>query len=174
MTQMLLAILMLRCFVASGSGFFAIFCLDAATLEGIPLVLLRTDNYLQIYSDSAGVVAFDEPGLMDSPVWFSVLADGYECSSCVEYPPPYDPGIVTIPSAGANTTILLRRTQVAQRMFRLTGGGLYRDSVLVGSPVPPSAHHPLLDAAAGVLGQDTVMTTVYKNRVCTTRKQVKK
>ena len=60
---------------------------------------------------------------------------------------------------------MLRRTQIAQRVFRLTGGGLYRDSVLVGAAVPPSVRNPLIDPAAGVLGQDTVMTAEYKGTV---------
>ena len=45
---------------------------DGETGAGVPLVLLRTGGYLQYYTDSAGFVAFDEPGLLGQPVWFSV------------------------------------------------------------------------------------------------------
>ncbi len=44
------------------SEYFHISCLDGETGNGVPLVLLRTGNYLQFYSDSAGNIAFYEPG----------------------------------------------------------------------------------------------------------------
>ena len=30
------------------------------------------------FTDSAGVVAFDEPGLMNQKIWFTVTSFGYE------------------------------------------------------------------------------------------------
>ena len=43
---------------------FRIDCVDAETGRGVPLVRLATSNYINYHSDSAGVVAFDEPGLL--------------------------------------------------------------------------------------------------------------
>ena len=62
----------------SASPYFHIRVIDGETGEGVPLVLLRTGNYLELYTDSAGNAAFLEPGMMDMPVFFSILSDGYE------------------------------------------------------------------------------------------------
>ena len=56
---------------------FRIDCIDADTGRGVPLVQLKLPNYLSYYSDSGGVVAFDEPGLLGHVVYFVVLSDGY-------------------------------------------------------------------------------------------------
>eukprot|EP01050_Picozoa_sp_SAG11_P025707 SAG11_NODE_5893_length_1439_cov_1.877612_2_plen_91_part_00 len=37
-------------------------CVDSQTKRGVPLVQLTTSGYISYYSDSAGIVAFDEPG----------------------------------------------------------------------------------------------------------------
>ena len=143
---------------------FRIECVDAATGRGVPLIQLTTSGYISYYSDSAGIVAFDEPGLLGRPVYFMVRADGYvnahqlECSNkraCAQ------PGALLKTTPGGNATIYVNRTQPAERLHRLTGGGLYRDSVLVGD-TPPIAE-PLLSSAS-VLGQDSLMAVVYKNR----------
>ncbi len=43
---------------------FVIRVVDEKTERGVPMVELRTTNNIRLYTDSAGVVAFDEPGLM--------------------------------------------------------------------------------------------------------------
>ncbi len=43
-----------------------------------PLVELRTVNQIRYYTDSNGIVAFDEPGLMNRKVFFSIASHGYE------------------------------------------------------------------------------------------------
>jgi hypothetical protein len=160
-------------------SFFRIDCLDAATRLPVPLVTLRTSHYVELVSDSAGVVAFDEPGLLGAgPLWLSVLSDGYELEGAEGavsdpavsiYAAPYDSGATLLPSAGAGATLLLRRTQIAQRMYRLTGAGLYRDAQLTGGRGLPASlaaagQDGLLDRASGVIGQDTVMTAVFGGR----------
>src|SRR4051812_15703381 len=55
---------------------FAIQIVDAATGRGVPLVELEAmDNQLYL-TDSAGRVAFHEPGQMNIPVWFSLRSHG--------------------------------------------------------------------------------------------------
>jgi hypothetical protein len=49
---------------------FMIKVVDAETGRGIPLVELMTTNNIKYYTDSAGNVAFDEPGLMNQSVFF--------------------------------------------------------------------------------------------------------
>lgn len=57
---------------------FKIKVVDAETGRGIPLVELKTTNNVLYYTDSAGVVAFSEPGLMDQPVFFHLSSHGYD------------------------------------------------------------------------------------------------
>src|SRR5688500_16386929 len=58
--------------------YFKITVVDEATGRGVPLIELRTTNNLTYYTDSAGVVAFHEPGWMGQPVFFYVSGHGYE------------------------------------------------------------------------------------------------
>ena len=143
---------------------FRIKCVDRATGRGVPLVQLTTSGYISYWSDSAGIVAFDEPGMVGRSVFFLVRADGYingDQMTCGYKRACAQPGVLLKTTPGGQATVWLNRTQPAERLFRLTGGGLYRDSVLVGD-TPPVAE-PLL-SSAGVLGQDSLMAAVYKNR----------
>src|SRR5437763_543185 len=58
------------------SHYFGIHVIDEATSRGIPLIRARTINAVTRYTDSAGWIAFDEPGLMDREVWFEFDSDG--------------------------------------------------------------------------------------------------
>src|SRR5262249_2066267 len=49
----------------------------------------------------------------------------------------------------------------AERLYRVTGGGIYRDSLLVGRPVP--LRQPALNAQ--VFGSDSVVNAVYRDKV---------
>ena len=57
---------------------FEIQVVDQATGRGVPLVELRTVNDIRYHTDSAGRVAFDEPGLINQRVFFHVSSHGYE------------------------------------------------------------------------------------------------
>src|SRR4051812_32327855 len=57
---------------------FEIKVVDQETGRGVPLVELETPNNIRLFTDSNGVVAFDEPGLMDQRVFFHVRSHGYE------------------------------------------------------------------------------------------------
>ena len=58
--------------------YFAIQVVDAQTGRGVPLVELRTVNGIRHYTDSAGIVAFHEPGLMDRKVFFHAAANEFK------------------------------------------------------------------------------------------------
>jgi hypothetical protein len=121
--------------------YFAIEVLDEATGRGVPLVELRTVNDIRLVTDSAGLAAFDEPGLMDGkPIFFHVSSHGYEF--------PRDGfgyrGKALQPRAGESAQFKIRRLNIAERLYRVTGAGIYRDSVLLGRPAPIRA--PLLNA----------------------------
>src|SRR5690242_18872193 len=126
---------------AAPEHFFAIEVLDDATGRGVPLVELRTVNGIRLVTDSAGLAAFEEPGLMDSgPVFFHVSSHGYEF--------PKDGfgyrGKPLRPRAGESARLRIRRLNIAERLYRVTGAGIYRDSLLLGRPAPLRA--PLLNA----------------------------
>lgn len=136
---------------------FEIDVVDAQTGRGIPLVQLETVNHIRYVTDSAGRVAFDEPGLMAGKVFFFVSSDGYSF--------PRDgfgyAGLALSVVPGGTATIRMTRENIAERLCRLTGEGIYRDSVLLGKPVPLAS--PVLDG--GVLGQDTAQAELYRGRM---------
>jgi hypothetical protein len=136
--------------------YFKITVVDEQTGRGVPLVELRTVNGLRLWTDSNGVAAFYEPGLMDQSVFFHVSSHGYEfpkdgfgyCGKALKTAP------------GAAAVLKVKRLNVAERLYRVTGGGIYADSLLVGEKAP--TEQPALNAQ--VLGSDSVLSTVYKGR----------
>ena len=136
---------------------FEIVVVDSQTGRGVPLVELRTVNNIRYYTDSAGVVAFFEPGLMNSNVFFHVASHGYEF--------PKDGfgfrGKALRVTPGGSVRLEIKRVNVAQRLYRVTGGGIYRDSRLLGRDVP--LREPVL--AGSVLGSDSVLTAVFGGRI---------
>jgi hypothetical protein len=136
---------------------------DAADGRGVPLVSLTTVDQQVFTTDSNGVAFIDAPELAGVATFFSVSADGYE------YPADAfgfrGKAVTLAPGASASASFVVNRTQLAQRVYRLTGAGLYGDSLRAGVALPPhvSRQHALLNA--GVLGQDSVLSAVYKGRV---------
>lgn len=62
---------------------------------------------------------------------------------------------------GKSATIVIKRINIAERLSRLTGAGLYHHSVRAGLPVP--IRHPLLNAK--VLGSNSVHTAIFANKL---------
>src|SRR5882757_7416031 len=60
------------------SRYFTIEVVDEQTGRGVPMVELQGTSGARYYTDSAGLIAFQEPGLMDRRVYFGVSAHGYE------------------------------------------------------------------------------------------------
>lgn len=123
--------------LAAAAAPFRIEVVDAATKRGVPLVQLTTSGYISYYSDSAGIVAFDEPGMLGHSVFFMVRTDGYinaDQMTCGFERACAQPGVLLPTTPGGRATIYLNRTQPAERLYRLTGGGLYRDSVIAAAP----------------------------------------
>jgi len=141
----------------SAGEYFVIEVVDAETGRGVPLVELETVHAVRYYTDSNGIVAFREPGLMDQRVFFNIRSHGYEF--------PKDGfgirGKAFDVSPGGSGRIEIRRINIAERLYRLTGGGIYRDSVLAGRPVP--LKNPVL--AGLVFGQDSVSNAIYGGKL---------
>ena len=62
---------------------------------------------------------------------------------------------------GGSARIVIQRLNIAERLYRVTGAGIYRDSVLTGDRVP--IREPLLNGQ--VLGPDSVLNAVYRDKV---------
>jgi hypothetical protein len=136
---------------------FVIRVVDEQTGRGVPLVELRTTASSRYYTDSQGIVAFWEPGWMNRRVFFYVSSDGYRLE-----PDGFGfEGRTLLTTPGQQATIRLKRTMIAERLYRVTGAGIYRDSVLAEKPVP--IRHPILNA--GVIGSDSVVNAVYKGKL---------
>jgi len=139
--------------VLPAKQFAEIRVLDADTGRGVPLVELETVNGLPFVTDNAGRVAFNEPGLMGREVYFRIRSHGYE----VKKDGFGLVGAKVTPRAGTVSEIKITRRNVAERLCRLTGEGLYRDSVLLGHTVPLNP--------GKVAGQDSVQAAVFKNKI---------
>jgi hypothetical protein len=156
-----LALLLQAACLGVGPGdtgkYFTIRVVDAATGRGVPLVELRTVHDVRSYTDSNGIVAFHEPGLMGRDVFFHVASHGYEF--------PRDGfgfrGKALRVTPGGSATLSIRRLNIAERLYRVTGGGIYRDSVLVGARVP--LKEPVLNGL--VFGSDSVLNAVYRGQI---------
>lgn len=132
---------------------FRITVIDDRTHRPVPMVELRTDDQMSYYTDSAGRIAFYEPGCMDKQVTFTVKSYGYAG--------PGDGTITLKATPGKSVQIALKRINIAERLYRVTGEGIYRDSVMMQKPVP--LENPVISGK--VLGQDTVDMTRYNGKL---------
>ena len=62
---------------------------------------------------------------------------------------------------GTATELTIDRLQRAERLYRVTGKGIYQDTVLLGQTAP--IDHPLINA--NVKGQDSVQSVIYNNKI---------
>ena len=120
-------------------------------------ITVRTTGGVLHVTDSNGLVAFEEPGLMGRAVFFHVRSHGYEFKK--------DGfgfrGARLTPVAGKSAVLEVARINIAERLYRVTGGGIYRDTLLLGGRAPIA--EPLLNG--GVLGQDSVQCVPYRGKL---------
>lgn len=139
------------------SQYFRITVVDEETGRGVPLVRLTACNHMMYYTDSAGVVAYYEPGLTNQGVFFHVESHGYT----IEKDWLGSEGRTLRVEPGGSAEIKIKRENLAQRLYRITGSGIYADSVLLGDKTP--IDEPLLNAL--VTGQDSTLACIYKGRL---------
>ncbi len=138
-------------------GCFGIRAVDSETGRGVPLVRFRTTGSIEYWTDSNGWVAFSEPGLMDQEVWFHVDSPGYE----VQQDGFGFRGARFVTTPGRTAEVKLHRQHPAERIYRVTGQGIYRDTQILGQPLP--ADIPQLNS--GVIGQDSVQMVPYRGKL---------
>ncbi len=136
---------------------FVITVVDEQTGRGVPLVELTTTNHLRHVTDSAGVIAFDEPGLMNTEVHFTVSTHGYEY--------PKDGfgirGVRLTTKPGGAATVKVKRVNIAERLYRLTGDGIYAECEKAGVK-PPFDPTP---KGGRIVGCDSVAVAEYRKKL---------
>ncbi len=136
---------------------FGIHIMDEATHRGVPMALLETTDHARYVSDSAGWVAFAEPGLLRRRVHFALSCPGYTFAKDATGAA----GIALDTVPGGSAEIIAMRTDIAERMYRITGLGIYRDSTLLGY----EAALPRPNINAGVLCQGQVQAALHGGRL---------
>lgn len=131
--------------------------IDESTQRGVPMVSLTTVDDVTYITDNAGRVALAEPELWGQTVFFRVSSPGYEY--------PKDgfgfEGVRLELNGGTKYEIRLKRTQLAERLYRITGRDLYSASSRLGYPSPITTP----SMAGGVLGQDSVQPVIYQQKL---------
>ena len=129
---------------------FQIKVVDSQTGRGVPLVELQPAGGSKLITDSNGIVALEDPALLNKNISFGFQSYGYSGW-----------GQTVQTTAGGSVQISLDRRNVAERLYRVTGPGIYADSLKAGVSAPIA--NPLHNA--NVKGQDSVQATVYKNQI---------
>jgi len=136
---------------------FVIQVVDAQTGRGVPLVELRTINHRAWYTDSNGISAISDPWLLEHDVFFEIRSHGYAFDETL-----FDePAKIVYVRPGGRVQLRIRRENIAERLYRITGAGIYVDSVTAGIPAP--IKNPLLNGK--VAGQDTVIAIPYNGGI---------
>lgn len=119
----------------------------------VPLVELTSTHDTRHVSDNSGLIAIDEPDLLDREICFHVKGHGYGV--------PKDgfgfEGVRTTLKAGGKFRIEVERRNIAKRLGRLTGGGLFAEGEKLGIPA--------LLPESGVFGCDSVLTARHEGKL---------
>jgi hypothetical protein len=142
--------------LASDNSCFGLQVVDEQTGAGIPLVELCTVNGIRHVTDNAGWIAWQEPGLMNTEVFWTVSGPGIErASDGFGYR-----GFRAVTTPGTTAVIKVKSTNIASRLGRLTGQGIYGHSERLGRPCPvPNRMGP------AVMGQDSVQGALFDDKI---------
>jgi hypothetical protein len=142
---------------ATSSSYAAVRVVDENTGRGVPLVRLCSTSNVCYWTDSNGVIAIDEPDFLGKRVFFSIESEGYS----YQQKSFGTPGTTIDVEPGKVATLKIQRLNLAERLYRVTGEGIYHDSELAGLPVPPG-QETLADETTGM---DSVMYAVYRGQI---------
>lgn len=125
----------------SAADCFSIRVIDQATKRGVPLVTLATPTE-SFVSDSQGYIAYCDTDRLGKTSSFEVTSHGYR----------FEAGSIDLDTVrGESRVIEVTRENIAERLYRLTGEGIHRESVRLGLTTP--LVDPLL--AGSVMNQDS-------------------
>lgn len=132
----------------SNQTYFGIQVIDNQTQRGVPMISLTTVDDVTYVTDNGGWIALHEPELAGTTVFFKVHSPGYDVAK--------DgfgiAGVRLQIEPGKTTKITVKRTNIAERLYRITGRDLYLDSVRLQQPSP--LLNPL--GSGMVVGQDSI------------------
>jgi hypothetical protein len=126
---------------------------DAENGWPVPQVELRTTHNVRFISDNAGVIAFDLTECMGRDTWFTVKGHGYD----VKRDGFGMSGVRLVPEPGKTLNVRVTRTNIAKRLGRITGAGLFGEAQKLGE------HTDWRDG--GVFGCDSVQNAVYRGKM---------
>jgi hypothetical protein len=139
--------------VPGRSECMAIRVVDPANHRGVPLVDLSAFGEHH-WSDSQGIIAYCNPDHVGESISFTFASHGYDLAA----------GAATVQIAttkGGAASVDLKRTIIAERLYRIVGAGIYRDSVLLGLETPLAS--PTM--VAQVMGSDTASVALYQGKI---------
>ena len=153
----MIATLIICSLLAADQQAFRLRVFDETTGRGVPLVEVEALTNQRLYTDSNGLVAITDPVLMNRTAFFYIRSHGYELKKDgfgfagrrIDVRP------------GGKIDIPIKRVNIAERLYRVTGGGIYRHTVALGEK--PPIKQPLLNAQ--VLGSDSVQMVPYKGKL---------
>ena len=119
----------------------------------VPLVELRTTHHARFVTDNAGLIAFDLPECMGRETWFDIIGHGYG----VDRDGFGMSGRRFVPEPGKAHRIEVKRSIIAKRIGRLTGGGIFAESQKLGLAQDWRE--------SGAFGCDTVQNAVHNGRL---------
>lgn len=119
----------------------------------VPLVFLTTTHGQVYVTDNAGVAAIDSPELFGKETWFGMTSHGYG----VKKDGFGNAGFRFVPVPGKEHVVKIDRQQLAKRLGRIGGAGLFAESQKCGEW--------LKAAESGEFGRDSVQTALYKGRI---------
>lgn len=131
---------------------FVIKVIDEETRRGVPMVELITTSKIRYYTDSNGIICLDEVSLMNQDVHFQIFSHGYQGTK---------DGLVLRTIPGTRAAIEIKRINIAERLYRITGQDIYGESIRAGLPVPLRRQ----GLNGKVTGQDTFIETLYKRKL---------
>src|SRR5437773_1053806 len=113
----LITTFLLASIARGASPSFAIEVVDEDTHRGVPLVELETPSHVRFVTDSSGLAAIDDPAFMGRKIFFSVGSFGYEFAK--------DGlgirGVTLDVKPGGSATLKIKRINIAERLYRITG-----------------------------------------------------
>jgi len=119
----------------------------------VPMIELRTTHQMRFITDNAGLIALDAAELMGRETWFTVIGHGYE----VRKDGFGMRGVRLTPEPGKTLRVEVNRVNIAKRIGRLTGAGLFAESQKLGSELDWKD--------SGVFGCDSVQNAVHRGRL---------
>jgi hypothetical protein len=130
---------------------------DSATGRPIPMVEFELENGFKLISDNDGYITVINPDLFGKTARFKIKGHGYTTGKKDFFG---EESFVLKIKAGTEKTLQMKRIQISERLYRITGSGRYNHTI-IGGKTPSFVSDDLLPGA--VIGQDSVICVPWKD-----------